>query len=86
MGDYGHDAKAKYLVGLNCGICQECMETIKAYEPPKPRYSLNFHDWAHGPRQVTVYDVRERMDIGWFTEREAIAVCDLLNRMEQRDE
>lgn len=76
---------ALYRVERN-DICQTCFEEIKAYEPPKPRYALNFHDWAHDPRSVTIFDSRQYMDIGWFTRRQAEAVCKLLNEMDESDE
>ena len=87
LGDHwGELPPATYRVERN-GICQECFETIRAYEPPEPRYEVKSHDRVilHS-RTFTVYDHQDFTDIGWFTEREAEAVCKLLNEMESSDE
>ena len=79
LGDHwGELPPATYRVERN-GICQECFETIRAYEPPKPRYVLSVSAVQNGPINVTVYDQREHRDIGWLTLHQAEVVCGALN-------
>lgn len=77
---------AVYRVGESGGICQECFDAIRAYEPPKPRYEVKRVAWAQTDLAFVITDGRLCRDVGWLAADEAQAVCDFLNARGSSDE